>query len=246
MGFQMKHLHCILPLLLTSSLFAESPNLRLVLCSDSNACKQTYQNGEFVQTITDGGRTISLSARDTGKYLRVDVSVKNETSAPFDVIPASIWARQVEPKKRVLKPQSAAKLEHGLERRAAWANGFTGFAGGMARQQVTTNTNTSGNVSVYGNDGSSAYGNYSGTSTSTTSVPDYAAQQRASQQIAANRQRVANAEQYLEGAVLRSNTLSAGQAAAGSVYFDRAKLGGVDVGVPLGDAVYQFPVEFSK
>jgi hypothetical protein len=162
-------------------------------------------------------------------------------------MPASIWAKQTEPKEKELKAQSVEKIEHSLNRRTAWANGFTGFAGAMARQQSTTNTTSSGTVSAYGSDGSYANGSYQGTSTSTTSTPDYAAQERASEQIAMNRQRTANAEQYLEGVALRANTLAPGQSARGAVYFQRGpKNGVVQIGIPIGNTVYEFPFKFEK
>jgi hypothetical protein len=242
-----KSLRYLLPLLTAASLLAQSPKPRLVLCNESIACSHAYQNGQYVQTITEGGHTVSLSAHDTGKYLRVDLTVRNDSAAPFDLMPSSIWARQSDPKEKELKAQNLEKMEHSLNRRTAWANGFTGFAGGMARQQSTTNTTTSGTTSVYGSDGSSANGTYNGSSTSTTTAPDYAAQQRARQQIAMNRQRAASAEQYLEGVALRANTLPAGQSVSGAVYFERGpKTGVVQIGVPVGDTVYQFPVAFKK
>jgi hypothetical protein len=242
----MKPLRYLLPFLVTSSLFAQSPYLRLVLCNESTACTHAYQSGQYVQTIIEGGHTVSVSAHDTGKYLRVDLSVRNDNIAPFDLMPASIWARETDPKVKELKPQTVEKMEHGLNRRAAWANGFAGAAGGMARQQSTTNTTSSGTASAYGSDGSYANGTYNGTSTSTTTAPDYAAQERAREQIAMNRQRVANAEQYLENVALRANTLSQGQTISGAVYFERVKKGVVEIGVPIGGTLYQFPVEFHK
>jgi hypothetical protein len=242
-----KPLRYLASFLIVSSVLAQSPSARLVLCNESTACTHAYQNGQYVQTITEGGHAISLSAHDTGKYLRVDVTVRNDSTAPFDLMPNAISARESEPKDKELKYQSVGKMEHGLEHRTAWANGFTGFAGGMARQQSTTETTSSGTVSAYGSNGSYANGTYQGTSTSTTSAPDYAAQARARQQIAANRQRAAQLEQYLDGVALRANTLAPGQSVSGAVYFDRGpKNGVVQVAVPIAGTVYQFPVAFKK
>jgi hypothetical protein len=242
-----KSLRYFLPLLLTSSLFAQAPNPRLVLCNASAACSHAYQGGQFVETISDSGYSISLTAHDTGKYLKVDLVVNNDHGSTVDLMPASIWAKQTEPKEKELKAQSVEKMEHSLNRRTAWANGFTGFAGGMARQQSTTDTTSSGTVSAYGSDGSYANGSYQGTSTSTTSAPDYAAQERAREQIAMNRQRAANAEQYLEGVALRANTLAPGQSTRGAVYFQRGpKNGIVQIGIPIGNTLYQFPFVFKK
>ena len=243
----MKPLRFLLALLLTSSLSAQTPNPRLVLCNASTACSHTYQGGQVVKTISDGGYSISVTAEDTGKYLKFNLVVNNDHGATADLMPASIWAKQTEPKEKELKAQSVEKMEHSLNRRTAWANGFTGFAGGMASQQSTTNTTSSGTVSAYGSDGSYANGSYQGTSTSTSSTPDYAAQERAREQIAMNRQRAANAEQYLESVALRANTLSPGQSTRGAVYFQRGpKNGIVQIGIPIGNTVYQFPFEFKK
>lgn len=242
----MKPLRYLLPFVAAPVLLAQSPNPRLVLCNASTACTHAYLNGQYVQTITADGHTVSLSAHDTGKYLRVDLMVKNDSGVQLDVVPSSIWAKQSEPKEKDLKSQSVEKLEHSLNRRAAWASGFAGAAGGMARQQSTTDTTSSGTVSTYGSDGSYANGTYNGSSTSTTTTPDYAAQERAREQIAANRQRVANAEQYLENVALRANTLSPGQSISGAVYFERVKKGVVQIGLPIGGTLYQFPVELQK
>jgi hypothetical protein len=227
---------CVLSLLAMSSLpLLGQSNTRHVLCNEGGAC-----------AITDNGHLVSLSARDTGKYLRIDLTVMNRTGAPFAVLPGSIWAKEQDPKEKYLKPKSTEQMEHGLERRVAWANAFTGVAGAMARQQTTTYTTTSGTASAYGSDGSSAHGQYSGSSTSTTSVPDYAAQERANQQIAINQQRVANAEQYLEGVALKGTTLSAGTTVSGALYFERVKKGVVQICVPIDGTAYEFSVGVRK
>ncbi|WP_263382249.1 hypothetical protein [Granulicella arctica] len=112
----------------------------------------------------------------------------------------------------------------------------------MATQQVTTQSTSSGTVQATSNDGSSASGTYSGTGTSTTSVPNYAAQEQARQNIARRRAALGAHEAELEQTGLKANTVDSGKYVGGYVFFESEKHGEFYVvDLPIAGVVYRFP-----
>jgi hypothetical protein len=128
--------------------------------------------------------------------------------------------------------------------RAAWDNFFTALGAAGATEQAVTQTNTTGNVSVYSGS-SSANGTYSQNSTSTTTAPDEQARQSAAQQIATNNIAAAHAMQVVDSSSLRATTVDPGKAVQGSVYFERArKVKRTITRIPIDGVVYEFSFEW--
>jgi hypothetical protein len=117
----------------------------------------------------------------------------------------------------------------------------------MQRQQATTNTTSNGTVNVNSSDGTFATGTYNGTSTSTTSAPDYAAQARASETIRERNAMLAIQGSQLSNIALRSNTVVPSQSVSGCVFFQRkGKAANLVLSVPVGDKVFKFPFMFQR
>jgi hypothetical protein len=129
----------------------------------------------------------------------------------------------------------------------AWANALSAAGAGMQRQQATTNTTSNGTVNVNSSDGTFATGTYNGTSTSTTSAPDYAAQARASETIRERNAMLAIQGSQLSNIALRSNTVVPSQSVSGCVFFQRkGKAANLVLSVPVGDKVFKFPFMFQR
>lgn len=162
---------------------ADKPAPRVLLCDENAGCTHQYIEGQKFKMLTGDGLTVIVSMATTEKYSRADVSVFNGGTAAVDVLPRDFHLEEVTPKPKPLAYVDAAKIIKSDQRRVAWGNALIAMGGGMARQRSTTTTNSSGTVNASSSDGSSATGTYNGTSTATTSSPDYAAQERASQTI---------------------------------------------------------------
>jgi hypothetical protein len=79
--------------------------------------------------------------------------------------------------------------------------------------------NASNSDGSYSNGTYNANGTYNGSSTSTTSSPDYAAQERARERISERREAIASLETNLAQTSLRANTVMPGKTVRGYVYF---------------------------
>jgi hypothetical protein len=100
---------------------------------------------------------------------------------------------------------------------------------------------------VNGSDGTYANGTYSGTSTSTTSTPDYEAQARADEAIRERNAVLAIQSSQLSNAALRSNTIFPGQSVSGCVFFERkGKAANLVLSVPIGNRIFKFPFIFQR
>jgi hypothetical protein len=117
----------------------------------------------------------------------------------------------------------------------------------MQRQQTTTDTTSSGTVNVNSSDGTYASGTYNGTSTSTTSAPDYAAQTRANEAIRQRNAVLAIQSSQLSDSALRSNTVPPDQTVSGCVFFERkGKATSVVLSAPIGEKVFKFPFVYQR
>jgi len=124
---------------------------------------------------------------------------------------------------------------------------LTGMGAGLRRQQTTTDTTSSGTVNVSSSDGTYASGTYSGTGTSTTSAPDYAAQTRANEAIRQRNAVLAIQSSQLSDSALRSNTVPPGQTVSGCVFFERkGKATSVVLSAPIGEKVFKFPFVYQR
>jgi hypothetical protein len=219
----------------------------VLLCDENAGCAHQFVNGRKIKILTADGITVSVSLFDTGKYFRADIAVVNASTANFDVLPAMFSIEETAPKEKVLAYVDVGKMIHSAHTRMAWANAFTAMGAGMQRQQSTTDTTSNGTVNVNGSDGTYATGTYNGTSTSTTSTPDYAAQARANDAIRERNAVLAIQSSQLANAALTSNTVLPSQSASGCVFFERkGKASNLVLSVPIGDKVFRFPFIFQR
>lgn len=140
---------------------------------------------------------------------------------------------------QALEPIPAQKIAGKVRSRARWSTALRAFAASLATRQATSTSQTSGNVSVYGQ-GGFAQGTYSGTTTTTTTVPGLAAQRSAAAAIARNTE---DANLRAEGIVrsgLKANTLFPGNTLDGVVYFDHKKYEKATFRILIEDTVYDF------
>jgi hypothetical protein len=211
----------------------------------AKACGVAYINGHAYEILV-GDKKVAISAtvQRIGKYARIDVFVINDSEASIDVLPANFVLTEVTPKQKVFKYVDGDKLIRSAERRMAFGNAMTAMGANMQRQQSTTTTSSTGTVRAIGSDGTTATGTYSGTSTSRTSSPDYAAQARAMETIQERNDAFANVSSFAERVILRANTIPPNQSIRGYVFYERdkkAKL--VMLTTVIGDTIYQFPFE---
>jgi hypothetical protein len=235
---------CVSPL---SGQQPEQKSKTVISCDESAGCAHQFVNGRKVKTITVEGITVSASLFDTGKYFRVDLAILNTSAANFDVLPAMFSITETAPKEKIFAYVDVGKIISSAQNRTAWANAFAAAGAGMQRQQTTTNATSYGTVNVNSSDGTYANGSYNGSSTSTTSAPDYAAQARANEAIRQRNSVLAVQSSQLSDAALRSNTVLPGQNVSGCVFFERkGKAKSVVLAVPIGDRILQFPFEFHR
>jgi hypothetical protein len=212
------------------------------MCDETTPlCTHTLINGFTYKTILTPQAVVTVSLADNGKYTRLDVGVTNAGQAQFDVLPSGFAVNVTAPKERILRMVPPEKIISSERHHAGWANALNAMGAGMASKQVTTQTNTTGTVQANSSDGTYANGTYNGTSTSTTTVPDYAAQARANENIARRRAALANHEAELEQTVLRANTVTSGRSVSGFVFFESEKHGELYVvDIPVNGTIYEF------
>lgn len=214
---------------------------KALVCDGPSTCGISYVSGHMYESIVSDGKIVVLvSLVIDGKYVRADIFVTNGSKGNVDVLPSNFVLTEVTPKQKVLKFVDGDKLMRSAERKLAWGNALTAMSGSMARQQTTTTTTSNGTVNVIGS--APITGTYSGTSMTTASVPDYAAQSQAAQTIEMRNEAFANIASFTQRTILRANTVSAGQNVRGYMFFERDKkeklvmLSGI-----VGDTIYQFP-----
>lgn len=191
-----------------------------ILCNQASVCSHRIVNGELFETITSDGMVITVGLVEAGKYIRANVSIANGTPAPVDVLPKDFTVEVLEPKHKTLRYVAPGKIAKSSEHHAGWANFANRMGGALAEERTTSQTTSSGSVTVHGSDGSSANGSYSGNGTTTTSSPDYAARQRAAENIRQRNAAVAAANTRMMESALTANTVAPGQALGGYVYFE--------------------------
>lgn len=219
----------------------------VLMCDENAGCVHQFVNGHKIKILTADGITVSVSMLDTGKYFRADIAVLNASSTNIDVLPAAFGLEETAPKEKLLGYVDVGKIIHSAQTRMAWANALSAAGAGMQRQQATTNTTSNGTVNVNSSDGTFATGTYNGTSTSTTSAPDYAAQARASETIRERNAMLAIQGSQLSNIALRSNTVVPSQSVSGCVFFQRkGKAANLVLSVPVGDKVFKFPFMFQR
>jgi len=244
----MKKLHLsVIPLaFITSSVSmysqsaSTSTGLKLVACVEPKNCSHRLLSDDVVKILQQDGIAIAATLDDDGHNFRVTVGLLNNTKQPIDILPASLKLTMLSPKKKELRyvpPDKVVKLING---RAGWSNFFTALGAAGATQETTTQTSSSGNVSVYGPKGT-ASGTYSSDSTTTVTNPDYQAQQAAANQIAANNNATIATAQSVNSGALRGTTIDPGRIVQGTVYFERVRKPETTLlSIPINGTIYQF------
>ncbi len=210
----------------------------------------TYRDGVFWFKAKSDQVSLLVSMTDTGSYMRASVFVTGSSSTRLDLLPNQFTLETISPKLRELRYLPTQVLLGKVQRSLKWSRFGSAMAAASATQQQTTTSNTSGTVNVYGN-GGSASGTYSGTTQSTTTMPD---QERRAQIWERQQQREQAA--YSTAHWLRKNTLKAttieqpGQQYGGLVYFEREKAcakHGCELllRMPIGNSIFEFPVRWS-
>jgi hypothetical protein len=226
---------------------AQQSSTKTAICDESANCAHQFIDGHKFKMLTSDGITVSVSMIAVGKYVRADVFVLNSTAENVDVLPATFSLEEVEPKQKKLAYVDAEKIIRSARSSAAWSNTLTAMGAGMQRQQSTTNTTSTGTASTTGSDGAYATGTYRGSSTSTTSSPDYAAQNRADQAIRDNNATIASLSARLSNAALKSNTILPNQSIRGFVFFEREKkAASLMISATIGGTVYKFPFSIPR
>ncbi|HEY4356264.1 MAG TPA: hypothetical protein VGN16_10990 [Acidobacteriaceae bacterium] len=220
---------------------------KVILCDEKSGCYQQYFEGRKYKLLTVDNISAFVSMGAYDKYIWADVTVFNGSPAPVDVLPTNFGLEEISPKEKPLAYVDADQALRSKLRRLAWGNAFTAMGGSMARQQTTTTTNSNGTISATASDGSSATGTYRGSSTATTSTPDYAAQARANEIIQQRNNTAAMLSEKVSQDALRANTVMPNGNVHGFVLFARDKKAqGMKLSIRVGDTVYQFPFAFIK
>lgn len=225
-----------------------SPNdvTKALVCDRESTCGYGYISGRKYEMLVGDKVSVIVSLEMIGKYVRMDVFVANDSENSLDVLPWNFVLTELSPKQKGLKDVDGDKLIRSAEKRLAWGNALTAMGGSMARQQTTTTASTTGTVNAHASDGTTATGTYHGTTTATTSEPNYAAQAQAAQTIQARNEAFANLASFASRTLLRANSVPAKQTSRGYLLFERDKkaksimLSGI-----VGDTIYQFPFDLT-
>jgi hypothetical protein len=227
---------------LTSAQKPESGPTKIIICDESSGCTHEYVDGSKYKILTTDQIVLTVSLAGNAKYARVNVMILNKSNTPVDVLPEQFSIEEITPKEKTLSYVPFGKIVKSDARRAGWANAINAFGAGMARQQATTQTASTGTVNATSSDGTYTNGTYNGTSTSTTSVPDYAAQARAQENIRRRREAIAAESQTLSQTSLKANSVLPNQTVGGFVYFDfNKKVEKVNMLIPINGITYEIP-----
>lgn len=213
---------------------------------DDPNCDRIVIDGRSYRIIKNDGIVVAAYITEARDFYAADVAVSNNTERRILVDPQmtlmEIWKKGAPAdKSEILHPITAEKIAAKIQQRAALANALRSFGASMSQTSQTVQTTGSGNVSVFGS-GGYANGTYTGTSTSTVTSPDVAAQRRADAQ---NAETSAQAQAQTTGirmAGMRANTLFPKHYIQGDVYFPRKKFQTGDFVLKVENVYYVFGI----
>jgi hypothetical protein len=209
-------------------------------------CTSSLLNGAMLKKTSVNGMTVEVMLHDTGWKNRADVHIENHRAAPFDVHPEQFRLTALDGQKRKeLKYYSPDELERSIRRRAGWAGALAAM-GGAQQRTTTSQTTQNGNVDVWGSNGGSAHGTYNGTSTTTTTGPDYEAQRRANEQVRNIGAAANEASAKVQSIAMQPNTIFPSKDLYGAVYFDRTKSKEVILTVTIGSESFEFHYSYNR
>jgi hypothetical protein len=231
--------------------FAQTPaspaTPKILICNkaaeaEHTGCTHQYIDGSFFRTITTDQMLVMVASRSNRKFAIANVTVVNNSETPLDVLPQRFSLHETAPKDKTFAYAPYQKILKVDAHRDGWANTLNAIGASMATQQVTTRTSSNGTVSATDSNGTYVNGTYDGASTSTTRIPDYAAQTQARETIRRRREALAAEAERMSHTTLKANSVLPGQTVSGLVYFEfDKKVKTFTLLIPIGDTVYQFP-----
>ena len=217
----------------------------------SQGSDKFLKDGAVIKVLTESGVTVAVSLRDTGWKMRADIMITNNTERRFDVLPEMFTLHAVTPPNGRWDPQEGTKslayqapekLAKSIRRRAGWVAALSAVGGSMETQESKSVSSTEGDVRVRDKNGNSVSGTYSGTTTTTTRSPNYAARERWNEQATNAIRGFENTISYMFRITLKSNTVMPGQDVLGAVYFEREKRSREGLlRIPINNITFEFP-----
>ena len=195
------------------------------------ACGHFFQAGRQLLTADYGPLRLAVSASEFEKYVSVAVLAILTSDATFnvDILPQNISFVQTSPKIVPFESASIRDVAKTVEHGAHWKAGLVAGFGGMATKQVTVEEQGQLNGTYRGSQGSGRFdGNYNGTSTVT--VPDEQARERARNQAVEMLEQAEARSSSVTNSALMATTLAPDQKVDGFVYFKMGYL--LDSGDP--------------
>jgi hypothetical protein len=190
---------------------------------------------------------LAVAITERGNYDVAEIYVANGTQRNITVNPTLAYMELWKDEKDLLdkppffigRPVPAYSIAKKLQNKAAWAKFFTRFSATFQSQQIVTRTTSSGQASVLGF-GGMATGTYSGSSITTTTIPDYQARAVA-EETAQTRsaQAAANGASYMKDELL-ANTLFSGKDIFGRIYFPLKKYQSATFVIEIDGVEYAF------
>jgi hypothetical protein len=196
-----------------------------------------YSNGAVVKILSTEGYDLVASPAviehgpSRAGFVLIAVDKARDMTVDFD---PSLFFLYSPKQKKAFPSLPPEKIEASIRRSAMWKVLLLSMSA-LSQQQARTTSTTAGTFD--GTLGSaSVTGSYEGTTVSTTTRPDEAAQERSLQQRAAVKAAAGNKMEATEAVALRHNTQFPGQKLQGFVWFKWDKhAGDVQLFVPLRD-----------
>lgn len=216
----------LLALAVTGASAQSSPSPTVRWAPDGPGMDKFYVDGKMVKTITFDGITVWVSIGDQRlgtervhyDKMVAHLGIVNRSDKRLEIAPENIRVEILQPRPRLLQREEAKKIAGKIKNWSA----FSAAMGQIAASQQTVQSQSSGQQSgtVYG---PGASGTYSGTSSTTTTSPDYAARRRADAQAEDLMRSAGAAGADLVRLELKQNTIMPGQEYGGMVIFEREK-----------------------
>ncbi len=210
-------------------------------------CGRTASGAQAIQTAN--GILVEASwepSKDVGKAAQVKIRITNNSQGPIDVLPRPAIMVVLTPQVKIVSTLDSEQLARTVEKKGERKASMIRFFQGNADTTVTSTMYQSpGWQGGYRNAWGyyqPMYNNRSQTTTMTTFIPDWEARARAeakAQDAIATAQRTA--ENIRSQAVVHC-TLPPGETMEGALQFDATKVNNALLKIPIGNAVFEFPV----
>lgn len=207
-------------------------------------CSRVAVEGESLATITspDGVtvQAIALPATDF-KGTTAFVRVINNGHAPIEFLPKPPILVVLSPQVKIANVIDSDKLATDIEKKGSKKASMIRFFEGGATTPVTSTIQTGGQV-VRPGWGWAPYRVPRQMTTVTTMVPDYEARARAEAKAQAAVEKASSAAALIRNQKLLATTLQPGEMIQGSAQFDVTNIRDGLLRVPIGNAMFEFPL----